>query len=285
MTTRPPFEVGIFARTFPRPTLGTVLDAVKASGFRLVHFNFACAGLDSIPTDLTPEQCRRIRAEVAARELNMVGVSATFNAIHPDRARRVRETAATLRVIELAHELGTDLVTLCTGTRDPTSNWRFHPGNDKPDAWNDLLHTLEPMVAAAERARVTLGVEPEPGNVVSSARIARRLLDTVASDHVRVVFDAANLVSAPAIPRQRAILSEALGELADAVTIIHAKDVAENGHVAAGRGLLDYDLYAELLKQFRITAPVVLHDVAEDDAPRARRFVEGCLRRAAPAGQ
>lgn len=268
-----PLEIGIFARTFERPTLGEVLDAAQTAGFRALHFNFRCAGLPSLPDRLDEEVCMAIGDEFARRDLVMVGVSATFNMIHPDPDRRAAETRLARRVIELAPFLGTELVTLCTGTRDPDDMWRAHPANDDPVAWTDLLATLEPLVDASDRASVSLGIEPEAANVVSSAMKARALLDQAGSKRLRIILDPANLVTSESIEHQESILREAFDLLAPDMVQVHAKDLGETGHVAAGLGLLDYDLYFELLASHGVGVPIVMHELAERDVERARAFV------------
>ena len=42
-------QIGIFAKTFVRPTLDATLDAVAAHGVRVVQFNLSCAGLPTLP--------------------------------------------------------------------------------------------------------------------------------------------------------------------------------------------------------------------------------------------
>ena len=69
----------------------------------------------------------------------------------------------------------TGLLTLCTGTRDPDDQWRRHPGNDTPEAWRDLLASMDVALAVAEDYDLHLGIEPELANVVDSASRARRM--------------------------------------------------------------------------------------------------------------
>lgn len=270
-----PLEVGIFARTFASSGLDTTLSSAREAGFRALHFNFACAGLPSLPTDLDPAACALIRDAFAAHGCSMVGVSATYNTIHPDRSRRHAETERAQRIIELAPTLGTTMVSLSTGTRDPDNMWRGHPGNDEPGAWRDLLDTLALLAASAQEAGVCLGIEPERNNVVSSAERARQLLDELRTPHLRIILDPANLVDPASPETQGDILSEAFELLASRTDMIHAKDVTITGHVAAGRGLLDYGRVFDLVRNHHLRCPVVIHDVAVDDVPRARAFVEG----------
>lgn len=268
-----PLEIGIFARTYDRPTLGGVLDAAQAQGFRAIHFNYKCAGLGALPEQLDQGTCRMIREEFERRDLVMVAVSATYNTIHPDLERRKAETARAQRVIELCPVLGTELATLCTGSRDPDDMWRAHPGNVQPEAWSDLMQTMEALLESAESASVYLGVEPEAANVISTATKARAMIDQLGSDRIRIVLDPANLVTPETIDRQSEAMAEAFELLASDMLQAHAKDVDEHGHVAAGLGRLDYDRYFALLSAYRVTGPMIIHEVDESDVPRARDFV------------
>src|SRR5690606_16651568 len=89
--------------------------------------------------------------------------------------------------------IGTGIVTLCTGTRDPDDQWRYHPDNGSPQAWRDMLAEMEKAVEIAMRHDIRLGIEPELANIVDSAKAARRLLDDIGGDRLVVVLDPANL--------------------------------------------------------------------------------------------
>ena len=266
-------ELGIFSRTFERPELGSVLDQVEGHRFGLLHFSYKSAGLGPLPGDVSAEQCLAVRSQIVARNLRLAGVSATFNAIHPDRERRERETAAACHLIGLAPVLGTSFVSISTGTRDPGDMWRGHAANAEPEAWRDLGETLGRLLVAARAAGVTLGVEPEQNNVISSAPLARRLLDQFHDEHLGIILDAANLLTLASAEHQRDILAEAFDLLGPDVAAVHAKDLGAEGSVAAGLGLLDYPIFFELIARHGIAAPVIIHQVMEADVDRARQFV------------
>ncbi len=127
------------------------------------------------------------------------------------------------------------LVTLCTGSRDATNMWHAHPDNASPEAWADLRAELDWALEAAEKAGVSLAIEPEPGNVVADAPLARRLLDEVADRRLGIILDAANLLPPEALPRQAAIVAEATDLLGGDLLLVHAKDVDAQGRVDARR--------------------------------------------------
>src|SRR5213593_2354400 len=135
-------QLGIFARTFSRPTLEDVFEAIGRLRLRRVQFNFACAGLPSLPDLVQPELLDRIRHAADAQRIVIAAVSGTFNMIHPN-ARQRREGLRRLGIIASScPRLGASIVTLCTGTRDPEDPWRRHPDNDTPEAWRDLRVTM-----------------------------------------------------------------------------------------------------------------------------------------------
>jgi sugar phosphate isomerase/epimerase len=269
---------GIFARTFVRPTLEAALDAVVAAGVRDLQFNLGLLGGASLPGEIAGETAATVRSAVEARGLTMAAVSGTYNMAHPDPALRDRGRRALAALIGRARDLGTGVVTVCTGTRDPADMWRAHPANGAPEAWRDMLASMAAAAEAAEAAGVTIGVEPEHANVVRDARAARRLLDELRSPNVGIVVDAANLVDPARAGEQERILQEAFALLGEDLVLAHAKDVRADGAVvAAGSGTVDYPLYVELLRTARYDGPLVLHGLAEEDVPAALAFLRARL--------
>ncbi|MSS70215.1 MAG: sugar phosphate isomerase/epimerase [Candidatus Latescibacteria bacterium] len=265
--------IGIMARTFIRPTLEATLDAVAAHGIRNVQFGLSCAGLPDLPDHLDPGLCDRIRQGMATRGISIAALSGTFNMIDPDRHRREDGLRRLGELAAACERLGTSVITLCTGTRDPENMWRRHPGNDAPEAWEDALASMRQAVEITEGTGVTLAFEPEVSNVVDSAQKARRLLDEIGSPRLKVVMDGANIFHTGELPRMPEILDEAFALLGPDIALAHAKDLdrdGEAGHLAAGTGLLDYDRYLSLLRAAGFDGALILHSLAESQ-------VAGCL--------
>jgi sugar phosphate isomerase/epimerase len=161
--------------------------------------------------------------------------------------------------------------------------WRRHPDNDKPEAWADLLVQMEVAVRVAEKHGVTLGVEPEIGNTINSVRKARRLLDEVRSPRLKVIMDGANIFQHGQLPNMRKVLDDAFELLGSDIALAHAKDLdkdGEAGHLAAGRGRLDYPYYMELLRRSGFEGSIILHALKPAEAKDRLAFV----RTAAPPG-
>lgn len=258
--------LGLFAKTFSRPSLAATLDAVADSGLHCVQFNFACCGLPTVPERIEDAVLAEAAQALAARGISVAAISGTFNLIHPDRKQR-DEGVRRLPVLDAAAQaLGSPMITLCTGSRDPQDMWHAHPANATPDAWRDLRASLDQALAITASSGILLGIEPEQANVVSSARACRRLLDEVGSPRLRVVMDGANLLTPADLGRQGEVFREAFDLLGPDIALAHAKEIAADGGAdgrGAGSGSLDWDEFIAGLRRVGYTGALILHGLSE----------------------
>lgn len=269
-------RLGIFAKIFARPTLAETLDAVVSHGLDCIQFNFACAGLPTLPEKIAPDSLAQIGREIKQRKLAVAAVSGTFNLIDPDTAKR-QEGLRRLEVLAAScAALGTSIITICTGTRDPQDMWRHHPQNESPEAWNDLLQSLETALAIAEKHNILLGVEPETANVINSARQARRLLNELQAPRLKIVMDASNLFHPGDSVNAEQVLTEAFDFLGKEIVLAHAKDFYDAGkmeYVAPGKGVLPWAHYLRLLRTCGFGGPLIMHSLPESDVDQSTAFL------------
>lgn len=276
-------RLGVFARTFPGRDPGTVMDAARAAGFAGVQYNMVCSGLPPMPDEIAPALAAEVGAAARARGLRVFAVSCTWNMIHPDPRERADGQRRLVVIAARAALMGTDLVTLCTGTRDPQDQWRHHPGNALPDAWDDLRAEMTRAVETAERHGILLGIEPEMANVVNSAAAARRLIDEIGSDRLRIVLDPANLFEVAPVDTQRRLVSQAADLLADRIVMAHAKDrTPEGGVCAAGQGVVDFDHVLGTLRRAGFDGPLVAHGQSAAESPGVAAFLRTRLEALGP---
>jgi sugar phosphate isomerase/epimerase len=267
-------RLGIFAKTFPGSAPGPVLRQAHAAGFAAVQYNMACSGLPSMPDAIAPGVAAAVWQAAGAEGLAVAAVSGTYNMIHPDKAVR----AAGLRRLEVlagaCAGMGTSLITLCTGTRDPDDQWRGHPDNGSLAAWRDLLAELEVAIGIAERHHLRLGIEPELSNVIDSAAKARLLLDTLKSPVLTIVLDPANLFETATLDEQRELVSAAVELVGEHLIMGHAKDRAGDGSfVAAGTGAIDFPHFIGRLRAAGFDGDLVAHGLSAAEAPGVARYL------------
>jgi sugar phosphate isomerase/epimerase len=271
-------KLGIFAKTFAGTDPQTVLAQVKAAGFDVAQYNMACSGLEAMPAQIPNAVAVAVHEAAVKTNVDVVAVSGTYNMIHPDIKKREEGHARLQALAESCSAMGTNLITLCTGTRDAEDQWRHHPDNNSLAAWADLLVSMETALAIAEKNNVTLGIEPELANVVNSAAKARTLIDTLKSSRLKIIFDPANLFEVATLEEQRRIISQAIEILGPDIVMGHAKDRNLDGSFAtAGRGVLDFAHYIACLRALDFSGPLVTHGLAASEAKGVAQFLKGMV--------
>ena len=175
-------HVGLMEGTIHRETLSESLNAVVEHGIYYLQYH--------VPPSASLID---IRKELDVRQIKIAALSGTYNMIDPDIQKRHAGLHKLRYVAAQCELLGTSVITLCTGSRDPHNMWRAHPDNNTTSAWNDLVESMKKALEIAEKYKVTLAFEPEVSNVIDSALKARRLLDEMQSPYLKVVMDGANI--------------------------------------------------------------------------------------------
>ena len=273
-------QLGVMTHHIERPTIEEVADAIAGYRLTAVQLNLDSAGIEPIPDRFDAALCRRIKEAFASRGIAISAVSGTFNMIDPDRERLEEHVARYPALLEWCRELGSTVVTACTGTRNPASMWRHHPDNALPDAWRDLLATTRRLIPLAEQAGVTIAFEPEVVNVVDTAEKAQRYIEETGSERLRLVMDPANYFHPDTLPRMREVLDEVFERVGGYVALAHAKDVRgpdpggdECVRPAAGTGVLDYAQYMERLRETGYQGGLIMHSLSESEVPISAAYV------------
>ena len=274
-------EIGIFARVFPVGPATDVARAIARAGYSLAQLNLRALGLPTIPD---PEAWGRIdaeavRADFAAAGVSCWGLSGSYNMAHPETRIRLAGRTRAVALIRNAGRFGASTVTLCTGSRNPEGMWSFHPDNATDAAWRDMREELDALIAAAVDANVVLGIEPEPGNVVRDAAAARRLYAELGPDAptVGIIADSANLLAGVPLDLHHEVLDRSFKALAERIICLHAKDLVPWSSTLAGGGLVDYRHVGSLYRGLGLTAPIIVQDVAPEQAADARVYIERTL--------
>lgn len=263
-------NLGTFETVFDRPTLSGRFEAVAAAGFSSVQFHYASAGLDSRPVAIPQDIVKWVKGTADAAGIRIAAVSGTYNMVHPDLTVRNHGLASLEAVAASCSALGTSIVTLCTGTRSMKSQWTFHPGNARDDAWSDLVVSMRSALDIADRHGLTFAFEPEPANVARDASRARELLDALAHPRLGIILDPANIIASDRDRSPERVLSDAFDLLGGSVVLAHAKDLDETGNFSpAGTGAVPWKRYRSLLQEIAYDGDVIFHSLTEADVPLA----------------
>ena len=296
-------SVGIFTGYYPC-TIDETIRRIKAQGFSCVQLDVSFKDCDAVRGELTYEKAKEIRDKFRGADLPIVALSAYTNFVHPDPAKRAANIAYFKDMIRFARRLGCGYIASETGTYNPESDWVWDDKNAGEEAYAEVLGIIRDIVACAEENGVTFIIENYINNVIGSVEQIERLFKDVNSPHLALLCDPTNYFTGRNIGDMDAELCKVFERLAPYMRIAHAKDckLAENtgekhadidadeshsfrgsGDVelpAAGLGVLNYELYMELLAKHHPNMPLIIEHLDEGDIPRAKAFVDGVLKKA-----
>jgi sugar phosphate isomerase/epimerase len=184
--------------------------------------------------------------------------------VHPDLAERRQLLARFKEHLRFARDFGCSVV--ATETASLNADWSPHPDNGGEAAFRTAIESIGELVAEAERFGVFVCIEGVAHHVMSTPQRLRRMLDTIPSPNLQVLFDPVNLLSKDNWQEQDRVIRGAFDLFGDRIVIVHAKDFKIEGGVpkpeVIGRGRFDFALLASLLKAHKSYIDVLLEETA-----------------------
>lgn len=215
--------------------------------------------------------------------------------VHPDKARRIHALDLFKLGVETAGSLGCEMVQTVSATPPLTFvgeapykealayGQRYQVKVDPAFRWDDLWGWLTDSMGAcadeADRAGLTLCVEPRVGEIISNTDALLRLMEAVDSDNFGAVLDTGHLHA------QKEILPLSVEKLGSRIRYVHASDNdgQTNQHLPPGKGTVDWEGVFLALKKHEFTRYVAVDvgNVPTVDAAytESKTFLEKLARR------
>lgn len=261
-------DIGIFSKVFKDYSLKEAFERIKDYGLSVIQFNFVNVGLPSLPDEIDDEIIQEIIDTANDVGIEIPVVSGTFNTLELEKDKLDQNIQRFGVVVEAARKIGIQFVSISTGSFNQEDFWSPHPDNHTEKAWEHLYYSLDRMLEIAEKNEVTIVVEPEQANVVSTAEDALRLLNHYNSPYLKVLYDAANVVSTDDVNSLNDKINDTLEQLSNHIAIAHLKDAIvtkDDIHFASvGKGNLPLNSYLQELRKY-YKGPVIMHGLEEND--------------------
>lgn len=153
---------------------------------------------------------------------------------------------------------------------------------DSEEAYLRVLHTMQELTAYAKKYGVNIGIEGVHCFVINTPEKMRRLIDDLASDNVKVIFDPLNFLNINNYTNQNAIIETMFDLLADRICVLHAKDfIIQNGKFKSAvptEGILNYKLILKKMKEYGLDIPIICEEISENDAAVAFNNLERIMK-------
>lgn len=270
--------LGVRAHDFGKAPVAELAKRITAKGFTSVQLPLSKAidGIDTSLGRLNPGMAGYIRDVFTEHNLKIAVLGCYINPVHPDPAIRRKELERFKEHLRYARDFGCSIVGTETGSVNPSEP--SPPGNHSEETFQTLLESVATLVAEAEKFGVLVGMEGVVKEPLSSPEKIKRMIDTIQSNNLQIIFDPSNLISEANYQNQDEIYQKSFELFGDRIVIIHAKDfVIENGKkqlVQVGKGLLNYELLLKLIKTRKPYINVLLEGASPETAVESGNFLK-----------
>lgn len=168
---------------------------------------------------------------------------------------------------------------ICQGSE--TTNMSKQPaGTTRKEAQEALLRSLAEIMPHAEAAGAIVAVEPVFYHSMNTPEAAKMVLDTIASPNLKIIFDAANLISPEDEHRQEAMWDRAMTLWGDQILVCHIKGVTfdEKGDFHSAfleDSCIDYPLVARYIKQLPQNLAIMREEEKPERAVNDLKMLKG----------
>jgi sugar phosphate isomerase/epimerase len=256
--------LGARAHDFGKFPADQLAERIAAKGLTSVQLALAKAidGINSDTGGLSPGLATHVRDAFQRHGVRIAVLGCYVNLVHPDRAERRQLLARFKEHLRFARDFGCSVV--ATETASLNADWSPHPDNGGEAAFRTAIESIGELVAEAEKFGVFVCIEGVAHHVMSTPQRLRRMLDTIPSPNLQVLFDPVNLLSKDNWQEQDRVIRGAFDLFGDRIVIVHAKDFKIEGGVpkpeVIGRGRFDFALLASLLKAHKSYIDVLLEE-------------------------
>lgn len=249
---------------YGRSTPEMLFERIAEDGFEgvMLAFQKAIAGVSSY-YDVTPGHIARVKSALWNNGLALETLGVYMELAMAAEGARQQAVDQFLTGMRVAKDMGLSQV-----ASETTPMQKQPSGTTQEEALRCLVRSMEEILPAAEALGIAVCLEPVCYHAVSSARLAKKLIDDMKSPSLKITLDPANLLDLPQFDNQYAVWDEAFDLLGDAVRVVHIKGIraVDGKREKAPRlseSVLDYPYLFKKIKQ--LGRP--LHIIREETDP------------------
>ena len=272
-------QLGIRLHDIEKTSLENRLKIAKEQGFKCGHLALSKV-ISEYPVNesaLTPGLAMYLKKIFAENNLDIAVLGCYLNLANPNPESLRAITNKYLAHIRFASLLGTGVVGTETGAVN--EKYTFEERNHSKEALEIFINNLRPVVEYAEKMGVIFAIEPVYKHIVCNPARARKVLDTIASPNLQIIFDPVNLLDISNYENRNEIIHEAIEVLGKDIAMVHIKDfVVKDGKldsVAAGTGNMDYTQILKFIKEQKPYVHVTLENTVPENAVKSRQYIQG----------
>lgn len=260
-------NIGIRAHDIEGHSLEELVANISDKGLTSVQLALS-KSFEDMNTDLgclSPGFARHIGNAFHQKNIQIAVLGCYINMIHPDRTERRKSLDRFKEHLRFARDFGCSIVGTETG--NVKADMGFTEENFTEQPFQDVVDSVRELVTEAEKFGVIVGIEGGVNHPIYSPKAMKRLLDSVESNNLQVIFDPVNYLTRENYKNQEKVFQEAIDLFGDRIVILHAKDfIIINDQIETtpvGKGLLNYESIFRLLKEKKPYMNILMESTVE----------------------
>lgn len=255
--------------------LGKIVNGKGVSSIQLV-LKKAITEFNVEKGSLNPGMAKHIKETLGKNNVDISILGSYINMAHPDENELNELLDSFKEHIRFAKYLNCNIVGTETGA--PNREYVYTPENNTEESFQTFIKSLRVVIEEAEKFGVIVGIEGVTNHIINTPKRMKRVLDTVKSDNLQVIFDPVNFIDESNYKRQDEIISESFELFGDRIVLIHAKDfVCKDGKVVRvpiGTGDFNYPLFLSLIKERKPHVDIIIEGTTLDTLENSREYLE-----------
>lgn len=241
-------KIGVRAHDFGRREIEELAGLLHNGGYEAAQLALpkAFIGIESYE-DITPQKLEQIRSAFEKQKIEIAVFGCYMDLGNPDEEVRRYAVDTLKKSMTWAKTLGAHVVG--TETAYPHLNRQMRQ-EWKPFMMDSILRVMEEAV----RVNMPLAIEPVWWHPLEDVETVLNVVETVGDEqHLRIIFDASNLLKDPNNTVQDAYWSSWLDAVGQYIDVLHIKDFSldqkeQYQPEALGAGVLQYEAISRWLK-------------------------------------
>lgn len=268
-------KFGVRAHDFGKYDAKILAEKIRENGFEAVHL----AVKKSLPgmtgnIDVKQENIEYIRDAFCGMEISVLGSYIDFTTDDEDVWEKHRDEF--VAALKISKPLGA----LYVGSE---SSYGEVDMENKVRLFPKLLKRLDDVLNEADKYDAYVAMEPVASHTLYNAECTAKMLNTLSSERLKIIFDPLNVLTKERVDSQEALWKECIDAFGKETKIIHLKDGVfpdKGRHVACklGEGIMRYDIIKDWIKKEKTDISVIREEERAEYAKEDLAFMKNIFR-------
>lgn len=267
-------KIGVRAHDYGKREIEELARVLKSEGYQAAQLALpkAFAGIDSF-ADITPAHLERIRKAFEVNNIEIPVFGCYMDLGNPDSEVRSNAVKTLKQCLAYSREIGAKMVG--TETAYPRLN------HEEKAIWRPyMMDSIKRVMEEAVRLDVKLAIEPVYWHPLENVEVVLDVMEQIGDEeHLRMIFDASNLLEYPDTTDQKAYWSDWLEKTGRYIDAMHIKDFTldEKGEyrpALLGEGVIQYETISKWLHENRPDMYLLREEMNPAEAQREICFLK-----------